>query len=115
MSIVGDDCNTKFCVFVTIDPLMFQYYNLALVQATFIVLQLDRRVGSFVTVALLHKLSNSKCTLDVMCIYFTIVTIAPSPTSIICSEQQCPSHLLYLLLRRTLHVLVNHLVQFSEQ
>ena len=47
MSIVGDDCNT--CVFVTIDPVMFQYYNLALVQLTFIVLQLNRRVGSFVT------------------------------------------------------------------
>ena len=57
MSIVGDDCNT--CVFVTIDPVMFQYYNLALVQLTFIVLQLNRRVGSLVTVALLHKLSNS--------------------------------------------------------
>ena len=45
MSVVGDDCNT--CVFVTIDPVMFQYYNLALVQLTFIVLQLNRRVVSF--------------------------------------------------------------------
>ena len=34
-------------------------YNLSLVQLTFIVLQLNRSVRSFVTLALLHKLFNS--------------------------------------------------------